>query len=179
MNRTQKVEEVTKIRGRFDRMVNAILTDYRGLDVEAMTDLRAQFRRAEVDYKVVKNTMVKRAVEDLPFAEELTEHLSDMTAIAWSYEDPSAAAKVIKDFTRTNDKLKVKCGVMDGKVDVATVKNWADLPSREQLLAMISGQLVAAHTAILRQLINPAQQLVSLIDAWKEKQENEQPGATA
>lgn len=175
MNRTQKGDEVARIRDRFDRMVNAIVADFRGLDVESMTELRNQFRKADVEFKVVKNTLVKRAVEDRPYAGALAKHLHAMTAIAWSYEDPTASAKVIKEFTRTNDKLKVKCGVMDDSV--SSIDGWAEMPSREQLLAMIAGQLVSAPQALMQQMVGPAQQLVSLIDAWKEKLEKEQGAA--
>jgi large subunit ribosomal protein L10 len=179
MNRTQKADEVTLIRDKFDRMVNAIVTDFRGLNVEAMTNLRRQFRKADVEYRVVKNTLVKRAVSDLPFADDIAPHLTQMTGIAWSYEDPSAAAKVIRDFTKDNDKLKVKCGVMDGRVEAVDVASWATLPSREALLAMIAGQLVSAPQALVSQMISPAQKIVSLIDAWREKLEkNTQQGAT-
>jgi large subunit ribosomal protein L10 len=174
VNRTQKAEEVSQLRDRFERMVNAVVTDYRGLDVEAMTQLRSEFRKAQVDYQVVKNTLVKRAVSEQPYAEDLGEHLSDMTAIAWSYEDPSAPARVIRDFSKKNDKLKVKCGVMDGQVSDA--KGWADMPSREQLLGMVCAQLIGGAQALMQQMVGPAQQLVSLMDAWKEKLEQEQQG---
>jgi len=118
--------------------------------------------------------LTKKAVEDTPFAEELAPHLQDMTAIAWSYEDPSAHAKVIRDFTKANAKttLKVKCGVMDGRV--VDVSGWADMPSRTELLGMIVGQLTSGPSAIVSQMMKPAQQLVSLIDAWKEKLETDQ-----
>ena len=169
MNRTQKADEVARIRDRFDRMVNAIVTDYRGLDVKSMTALRKQFREAQVDFKVVKNTLVARAVEDLPFAGDLRPHLNQMTAIAWSYDEPNVPARVIRDFTKTNDKLKIKCGIMDGRV--GNTEGWADMPSREELLAMIAAQLVSAPQALMRQMVGPAQQIVSLIDAWKEKLE--------
>ncbi len=172
MNLTEKAEEVAGLQKRFDSMINAIFTDYRGLDVAAMDELRRQFRAANVEYKVVKNTLVKRAVDGFPYAEDLASYLSDMTAIAWSYEDPSASAKVIREFAKNNDKLKVKCGVMDGQV--SSVEGWADMPSHEQLLAMISGQLVSAAQGLMQQMIGPAEQLVSQIDGWKEKLEEEQ-----
>jgi large subunit ribosomal protein L10 len=175
VNRTQKAEQIARIRDRFDRMVNAILADYRGLDVEAMTELRRQFRKADIEFKVVKNTLVKRAVQDLPYGDALAKHLQDMTAIAWSYEDPSASAKVIREFTRTNDRLKVKCGVMDDTVTSA--EGWAEMPSREQLLATILGQLLRGPQSLMQQMVGPAQQIVSLIDAWKEKLEKEQGAA--
>ena len=176
MNRTEKAEQVAVIRDRFDRMVNAIVTDFKGLDVEAMTELRRKFREANIEYKVVKNTMVKLAVSEEPYAEELAGHLKEMTAIAWSFEDPSASAKVIREFVKDNDKLKVKCGVMDGQVSSA--KDWADLPSHADLMAMITGQLVSAAQSLIGQMVGPAQELVSQIDGWKEKLEKEQQGAT-
>ncbi len=169
MNRTQKEEQVTEIKGRFDRMVNAVVTDFRGIDVEAMTELRRQFREVDVEYKVVKNNLVKIAVSDQPYADDLTPFLQQMTAIAWSYEDPSAPAKVIRDFAKKNENLKIKCGIMDGQVSSA--EGWADMPSKEQLLGMIAGQLVGGPQALMRQMIGPAQQIVSLIDSWKEKLE--------
>jgi len=169
VNRTQKEEQVTEIKGRFDRMVNAVVTDFRGIDVEAMTELRRQFREVDVEYKVVKNNLVKIAVSDQPYADDLTPFLQQMTAIAWSYEDPSAPAKVIRDFAKKNENLKIKCGIMDGQVSSA--EGWADMPSKEQLLGMIAGQLVGGPQALMRQMIGPAQQIVSLIDSWKEKLE--------
>lgn len=175
MDRTQKADEVAQLRDRFDRMVNAIFTDYRGLDVESMTRLRSEFRKAQIEYKVVKNTLVKRAVADLPYAEDLANHLHEMTAIAWSYEDPTASAKVIRDFAKKNENLKIKCGVMDGQVSSA--QGWADMPSRDDLLAMIMSQLLNGPQGIMHQLVGPAEDLVSLMDAWKEKLE-EQQGAT-
>jgi large subunit ribosomal protein L10 len=176
MDRTQKVDTIDEIRGRFDRMINAVITDYRGLDVEAMTELRNQFRKASIDYKVVKNTLVMRAVEDQPYAADLSPHLKEMTAIAWSYEDPSASAKVIRDFAKTNDKIKIKCGIMDGQVHNA--QGWADLPSLPDLLSMIMAQLVSPPQSLMRQMVGPAEELVSLMDAWKEKLEGKEQGAT-
>jgi large subunit ribosomal protein L10 len=174
MNRTQKADEVAQLRDRFDRAVNAVFTDFRGLDVESMTELRSQFRKAQVEYKVVKNTLIKRAVADLPYAEELSGHLHEMTAVAWSYDDPSASAKVIRDFAKTHANLKIKCGVMEGQVSSA--QDWADMPSRDDLLAMIVSQMLSGPQGIMHQLVGPAEELVSLMDAWKEKLE--QQGAT-
>ena len=175
MDRTQKADQVASIRDRFGRMVNAIVTDYRGLDVAAITELRKQFRLASVEFKVVKNTLVRRATADRAFGEALAKHLDDMTAIVWSYEDPSAAAKVIREFTRTNDKLKVKCGVMGDTV--GSIEGWAELPSLPDLLAIIAAQMVAGPEAIVGQLVAPAQQIVSLLDAWGEKQDKDRGAA--
>ena len=85
------------------------------------------------------------------------------------------AAKVIKEFTKTNENLKVKCGVMDDSV--AREDDWADMPNREQLLAMIVAQMLDGPQSLMQQMVGPAQQLVSLMDAWKEKLEKEQGAA--
>lgn len=176
MNRTQKTDEVVKLRERFDRMINAVFTDFRGLDVETITGLRRQFRKAQIEFKVVKNTLVKRALSDLPYSKDLDGHLTEMTAIAWSYEDPTASAKVIRDFVKGNDKLKVKCGVMDGRV--MSIEGWAEMPSRDQLLASLVGALESAPQSLMMQMIGPAQDLISLIDAQRENLEKQQQGAS-
>ena len=107
MLRSEKQQSIDFIKDRFDRMVSAVLVDYQGLDVASVTHLRDQLREAEVDYKVVKNTLTKLAIKDCDWAGDLDEALVGMTAIAWSFEEPGAAAKVFKAFGKKNKNLNI------------------------------------------------------------------------
>ena len=155
MDRGQKQAQVAEIKDRFGRMASAVVTDFRGLDVESINALRREFFKADVEYKVVKNTLVKRAIGEEEYAEGLSGFLAGPTAIAWSYEDPIAPAKVIVDFAKTNEKLKIKCAVLDGQVlDEAKVQELAKMPGKDE----IKGKLLATFMA-------PAQQMVRLLAA--------------
>src|ERR1700679_66347 len=106
MERESKTQQIGEIRARFDKMTAAVFLDYKGITVENATKLRAEFRKAGVEYKVCKNTLVKQAIKDLPYASKLSGKTANaplvgMTGIAWSYEDPSSGAKVVKAFRST------------------------------------------------------------------------------
>src|SRR5271165_952412 len=118
MDRTTKETQIGEIRTRFEKMSAAVFVDYKGMTVEHVTKLRAEFRKAGVDYKVVKNTLVSQATKGHSFTDKLAKALTGMTGIAWSYEDPSAAAKVVKAFKKdaAGDKLRIKAGLIDGQV---------------------------------------------------------------
>src|SRR4051812_10984579 len=118
MERATKETQIGEIRGRFDRMTAAVFLDYKGMTVEHVTKLRAEFRKAGVEYKVVKNTLVKHALKGQKFHAQLDTILVGMTGVAWSYEDPSAAAKVVKAFKKdaAGEKLTVKAGLIDGSI---------------------------------------------------------------
>jgi large subunit ribosomal protein L10 len=97
-----KQDEVALIRERFSKATTAVLVDFRGVNVDQLTTLRAEFRKAGVEYRVVKNTLVKIALKGTALdSPEVTAQLKGQTGIAWSFEDPSAAAKVIKTFARS------------------------------------------------------------------------------
>ena len=100
MLRSAKQDAIAVLKDRFDRMVSAVFVDYKGMDVASVTELRNQLREAEVEYKVVKNTLARLAIKDNDWAGQLEPTLTGMTAIAWSYEDPSAAAKIFKKFDK-------------------------------------------------------------------------------
>src|SRR5678816_3167616 len=116
MERDQKEKQITEIKTRFDKMTAAVLLDFKGMTVENATKLRSEFRKAGVEYKVVKNTLVKHAIKGSAYAGKPDDALVGMTGIAWSYEDPSAAAKVVKAFKKDHDKLKIKAGLIEGQV---------------------------------------------------------------
>jgi large subunit ribosomal protein L10 len=139
----QKKQQVAELVEKLQKATAGVLVDYRGLTVEEDTQLRAKLREANVEYKVVKNTLVRFAANEVGF-EALDPVLNGPTSIAISYDDPVAAAKVLSDFAKTNDKLEIKAGFVDGKIiSVEEIKNLAKLPSREMLIAQVLGGLNA------------------------------------
>jgi large subunit ribosomal protein L10 len=176
MQRTQKETEVTAIKAKFDRMTSAVLLNYQGLTVEQVTKLRDDFRSAGVDYKVCKNTLVRHAISDCAWAKDLGAALVGMTGIAWSYEDPSAAAKVVKAFRKEkdNEKLTVKAGLVDGQVLSAdAVENsLASMPGKDELRAMLLATMQAPLQQFVQQLAAPMQNFVYVLAA-KEQQAKE------
>lgn len=156
MNRTQKQSEIAAIKDRFGRMASAVLTDFRGLDVESVNELRREFGKVEgIEYKVVKNTLVKLAIAEEDYNDRLNDHLVGPTAIAWSYEDPVAPARIVVDFAKKNEKLTVKCAVVDGQVlDESGVTTLSKMPGKDEIKA----QLLATFMA-------PASQFVRLVAA--------------
>jgi large subunit ribosomal protein L10 len=173
--RQGKATLIGEVKVRFDKMTSAVFLDYKGITVEQATKLRANFRKAGVEYKVVKNTLVKQALKDTAYSTKLDDVLVGMTGIAWSYEDPSAAAKVVKAFKKdegdAGQRLQVKAGLIEGEIlDAKRVENeLATMPGKDEL----RGTLLATLQAPLQQfvaLINaPAQNFVYLLSA-KERE---------
>lgn len=185
MNSAEKKEQVESLREAFDKAVATVLVDYRGVDVETITELRARFRNAEVDYRVVKNNLVKKAIEGTDYAEleEFKGQLTGMTGIAWTYEDPSGAAKILKKFREEfkaelkkkdqPEKLVPKCGVLDGQVltgkEVETTL--ASMPGKDEVRAQLLATLMAPAQNLVAQLAAPSQRLALVLDAQKRKLE--------
>jgi len=169
----QKKKAVAELKDKFDKSKTVILTDYRGLDVAEMTELRRQLRETGVDYKVVKNTLARIAARDLGM-EFLDEYLVGPTAIAFS-EDPVAPAKVLCKFADDHQDLELKAGIMDGKlIDIDSIKQLADLPSREVLLAQVLAGMKAPITGLVNVLNGPLRSLVYVLQAVKDKKEKQQ-----
>ncbi|MEK4253886.1 MULTISPECIES: 50S ribosomal protein L10 [Ureibacillus] len=138
-----KKVQVQEIADKFKNSASVVLVDYRGLNVAQVTELRKQLREAGVEFKVYKNTLTRRAVEEVGL-EGLNEYLTGPNAIAFSTEDVVAPAKIINNFAKENDALEIKAGVIEGNVaTVEEVKALADLPSREGLLSMLLSVLQA------------------------------------
>src|SRR5690554_5269563 len=132
-----KKQVVEEIKGKFQEAQAAVLVDYRGLNVEEITELRSKFRAEGVDYKVYKNTLMRFAVKEAGY-EGLLEYLVGPTAVAFGTEDPVAAAKIINEFAKKHKNLEIKAGMVDGKViDINGVKELADLPPKEVLIAKV------------------------------------------
>ena len=172
-NRDLKQQTIVEIKDRFQRAGSVILVEYRGINVEDVTNLRRQFRAADVEYVVLKNTLVKRALGELNI-DGLDSLLEGPSAFAFSYKDPVAPAKVIKDFIdkTKNEHIKVKGGLVDGQViDVKGVQALANLPPREVLIAQLMGSLNAPATNLVGVLSATLRSLVYAIDAIRKQKE--------
>ena len=167
--------QIGEVRERFDRMTSVVFVDYNGLTVESATKLRASFRQAGVEYKVVKNTIVRHALKDKDWVSGLDDVLTGMTAVAWSYEDPSAAAKVIKAFRKDEgdkgEKLKIKAAVIEGEIlDAGRVENeLATMPGKDELRAMLLATLQAPLQQFVALLQAPAQNFVYVLAAKEQE----------
>jgi len=168
MDKNQKQNAIGELKQRFDRMTSLVLLDYKGINVETVTKLRAEFRKAGVEYKVAKNTLVKQALKGTKLLDVLAPHLRGMTAFAWSYEDPSAAAKVVKSFLKDNEgKIGVRGGVIDGTVldSKGVTEQLATMPGKDELRASLLATMQAPLQQFVMLLNAPAQNFAYLLDA--------------
>ncbi|SFS85061.1 50S ribosomal protein L10 [Marininema halotolerans] len=138
-----KKQVVAEIADKLQNSKSTIITDYRGLTVAEMNELRSQLRAAGVEYRVLKNTMTRRATSESNLS-DLDEHLVGPTAVAFSNDDVVAPAKVLHTFAKDHNALEIKGGVVEGRIiSVDEVKALAALPSREGLLSMLLSVLQA------------------------------------
>ncbi len=150
-----------------------IVTDFKGMDVGTMTELRRKLREANVEYEVIKNTMLRRASEGTDVA-PIKSYFEGPCAIAVSYSDPVAPAKVLTEFAKNNQKLEIKVGVLNGKVlDIAAIKALSSLPSREELLATVLSAMIAVPTSLVRALNDVPRRMVTVLQAIKDQKEKQ------
>jgi large subunit ribosomal protein L10 len=171
MDRAQKTEQVKDIRSRFDRMSSAVFLDFTGMTVEEVTKLRDAFRSKGVEYKVVKNTLVTKALADQKYVDKLEPALRGMTGIAWSFEEPSMAARLLRDISKENEKLKIKAGLLDGEVlsAKAVEDQLATLPSKDEMRARFLATLNAPAQRFVMLLNAPAREFVGVLAAKQRK----------
>ena len=151
LNRSEKEALVTQVQALTAKAQTLVMAEYRGITVGAMTDLRAKAREQGVSLRVLKNTLVRRAVAGTPF-EVASEQMVGPLIYGFS-EDAVAAAKVMADFAKGNDALVLKVGVYDGKaLDVNGVKELANIPTKEVLLAQLLGLMQSPVSGLARVL---------------------------
>ncbi len=173
MNIEAKKQFVQQLQDRMNKSKVVILTDYKGLDVAAMTDLRSKLREVNVEYEVVKNTMLRRAAEGTDVA-VIADQFVGPSAIALSFDDPVAPAKVLTDFAKANDKFEIKIGVLNGQVmDLSSIKALSSLPSREELLAQVLSAMIAVPTSLVQALNDVPRRVVNVLQAIKDQKEQE------
>ena len=143
-NLEMKKTVVAGIKEKFEKAQTVVLVDYRGLTVAEDTELRNQLRKAGVEYAVLKNTMISRAIEGMN-VDEMHASLEGPTAVAFGYEDMIAPAKILSEFAKKSKKLTIKCGVCDGAyLNADGIEALASLPSKEVLIAKIMGSMMSS-----------------------------------
>jgi large subunit ribosomal protein L10 len=170
--RPHKVEQVEEITDRLRRARAAVLTDYRGLTVAQLQDLRSRLRGADVEYRVVKNTLARRAAVEAGH-EEFQEVLRGPVAIAFGYEDVAAPAKLLGDYARTTRlRLDITGGLIDGRVfDGDQVRRLAELPPREVLISQLAGTILGPIAQLAGTLQSPLSQLAGALEAYQHQLE--------
>lgn len=170
----EKQELVQSVAGKFSKAKVVIATDYKGLDVDKMNQLRRQLRENAVEFQVVKNTLLRRAAENSP-VDLMRDAFVGPSAVACSYDDPVAPAKVLIDFAKEHKALEIKAAVLDGKLlDFDAIKALADLPSREVLLSQLLAMMNGVPTAFVRLLNAIPQQMLNVLVAVRDQKEEAQ-----
>lgn len=168
MNRTEKSTIVADVRERLGRMPNVYLTDFTGLKVKQVTDLRRRFRQAGLEYVVLKNTLAQRALAEVDIA-GLDSALAGPTGWVFA-EDPVSAAKIIADFQKEADTFQVKAGLVEGRtLTPEEVRRLATLPSRTELLSQLAGAFQAPLQAFLGVTNGLLSQWVGALEALRSQ----------
>lgn len=169
LTRTQKEEQVASLREKFGRATSVFVADYRGLTVDQANSLRAKLRKdvagGPVEYQVTKNSVLRLATSESPL-DVLADCFNGPTAIAISYGDPAALAKVLVDYAKEFDVFELKGAFLDGRaLDHGEIATLATLPSLDELRGKLVGLLVAPATKLVRLMKEPGGQLARLIEA--------------
>jgi large subunit ribosomal protein L10 len=171
VRKAEKIQLAEEYKELIESVAGLILFDYRGVSVEDFTQLRRGMRSQGASVRVIRNRMLKRAVEDLPYA-GISEHLVGPTALTLAPEDPAAAAKTLVDFAKGHENVQIKCGVVEGRILPAEkVNDLAKLPSRDVLMSMVLSGMIAPMTGLAACLEAVQRQLLGLIEAYRGKLE--------
>ena len=167
MNRNEKSEIISEIKELLESSTAIYLTDYSGINVEDVSELRNQFRNEGVRYKVFKNTLVKRALDEAGKYEKIADHLTGMTGFAFASSNPLAPAKIINKYFSDKEKLSLKACYVEGEYfDGNQLKTLATIPTKNELIAGILGSInspvsgiAGAINAVVRDLVNVVDQI--------------------
>ena len=171
MNLEDKKKIVQDLNERFSKAAVVIVTDYKGLDVAAINDLRRRLRKEEIEYQVVKNSLMVRASQETDVA-LIKETFKGPSAVAMSYSDPIAPAKVLTEFAKDHGVFEIKVGVMDGKIlELNQIKALSALPSREVLLGTFVSVLNLVPTGFVRTIAGIPRSLLNVLQAIKDQKE--------
>lgn len=173
MRQAEKEKLVKALHEKFSKAKTVILTDFRGLNTPALNNLRNQLRESSLEYQVVKNTLLLRASEGTDMM-LLKKHFSGPSAVAISYDDLVAPAKIVTKFSEENTALEIKAGIVDGKaIDLEGINRLAKLPSRDTLIAQLLSVLNGPLRSLVEVLKGVPRDFLSVLQAIKEKKEPE------
>lgn len=168
MQKSEKEQLITELNEKFARAKTAVVAEFSKLDVATVTRLRKKFRDGGVDYKVLKNTLAKRAAKGTPL-EVISDDFTGPVAVAIGYGDVVAPAKILQEFIKDLETIKVRSAVVEGKkVDAKGVEALAKMPGLPELRAMLLGMLNQPAGKLVRTLAAPGQQLARVISAHAE-----------
>src|ERR1700761_9092451 len=169
--RPEKNLIISEIKSRVDKTPYVLITDYTGMQVPQFNELRNRLSGAKAEYRVVKNTLLRRALNDSQLPDMET-YLHGQSAVVLGESDISAAAKVLKNFTAEFQKPKLKIGILDKAVlNVDEIMALADLPSKDVLQAKLLGLLMAPASTLVRLINTPASQVAQVLKAYADKGE--------
>jgi large subunit ribosomal protein L10 len=173
LNRTEKEEVINHLHEKMAKAKAAILAEPKGLDVATVTELRRKCREAQVEYRIVKNTLAIRAAKGTS-VEALSDKFVGPTALVMSYSDVVAPAKVLADFAKDRENFVIRTAVIEGKViDAKGVQALAKLPGLQELRAQLANMITQPATMLARVLNTPGQQLARVLGARKEQLEKQ------
>jgi len=179
MNKAEKSATVAELAENFGRASIALLSEYKGMSAGESDDMRRRIRAARGEFRVAKNTLLRRAVKDTSFA-PLETHLGGSVGLILSYADPVELAKTVTAFKDLGEKFKLRAGVLDGRpLTPAEINDLASLPPREVILAQLLGLIQAPATHLVRLLNEPGSALARLLDAIGRKQGENAPAVSA
>ncbi|MBN1382203.1 MAG: 50S ribosomal protein L10 [Deltaproteobacteria bacterium] len=172
MNRRTKEQVVAELHEKLKETKWAVLTDYRGMNVEKMTALRDALRKSNTELRVVKNTLLRIASQDTDL-NVLEEYFKGPIAVALNAEDPVDPSKVLVDFAKKNAELEIHCGMLNGKLlSKDQIGALAELPSREVLIGQLLSVLVGAQTGLVNVLSGVPRSFVQVLNAYRQSKES-------
>lgn len=167
----KKIEIVEEYTEKFKKAKGIYLTDYTGIDVKTIDDLRKKFRESNIEYKVLKNRLAKIAFNNIG-VKEMDPYLQGVTSFVIGYDDPVIPAKIVNEFHKKTKKLNLKAAYLEGTVfGPEEAIKLADLPSRDALLGQFVGLLQAPMSKLVSTLQAPLQKMVGLLESLKEKKQ--------
>jgi len=170
MNKNEKAELIAEAKELIQNASAVYLTDYSKINVEDISEIRNQFRKDGVKYRIFKNTLFKRALVESGKFEKLADHLEGMTGIAFASTNPVAPAKIIKKYNDTSQKFPLKaCYIETQYFDGSKLKELAELPTKEEVIAGILGSLNSPASGIVGSIAAVIRNLVSVVDEVSKK----------
>ena len=170
LTRAQKAERISQLSDRLSRAKATFLVDFKGMDVEQVTTLRKTLVKSDSEMKVVRNTLAKLALKDHPEADQaLDGEFVGTNALVFAYEDPSASAKALSEFSKEVENLKLKTGVMEGqKLDEGKIKYLATLPGKDELRAKLLSVMTQPATSMVRLMNAVPGNFLNVMNAYKD-----------